>query len=138
MIRAGIVFRWLETEDTFRVPEAADFLLGQPEDGIIHGLQSPRNCSRTDLSQELAQAYRQETATAFRGQGDCLLPGIEPDGGSNVRHSQLLKLKPHKVAAITGAKIMPETYTITVNGKHIKSRLNPKHRFCIFCATTWD
>ncbi len=40
-IRAGIVFRWLETEDTFRVPEAADFVLGQPEDGVIHGLKLP-------------------------------------------------------------------------------------------------
>lgn len=40
-IRAGIVFRWLETDDTFRVPDAADFLLGQPEDGIIHGLKLP-------------------------------------------------------------------------------------------------
>ncbi len=41
MLRAGIVYRWLETEDTFRVPEAADFLLGQPDDGIIHGLRLP-------------------------------------------------------------------------------------------------
>ena len=37
IIRAGIVFRWLESEDTFRVPEAADFLLGSPEEGIIRG-----------------------------------------------------------------------------------------------------
>jgi predicted TIM-barrel fold metal-dependent hydrolase len=37
-VRAGIVFRWLEGEDTFRVPEAADFLLGPPEDGIIRGM----------------------------------------------------------------------------------------------------
>ncbi len=41
VIRAGIVFRWLETEDTFRVPEEADFLLGPPEDGIIHGMALP-------------------------------------------------------------------------------------------------
>ncbi len=39
--RAGIVFRWLESEDTFRVPKGADFLLGQPEDGIVHGLALP-------------------------------------------------------------------------------------------------
>ena len=37
-IRAGIVFRWLESDDTFRVPEAADFLLGPPEDGVIRGM----------------------------------------------------------------------------------------------------
>jgi len=41
VIRAGIVFRWLESEDTFRVPEAADFLLGSPEDGIIRGMSLP-------------------------------------------------------------------------------------------------
>jgi predicted TIM-barrel fold metal-dependent hydrolase len=39
--RAGIVFRWLESEDTFRVPEAADFLLGSPEDGLIRGMSLP-------------------------------------------------------------------------------------------------
>jgi len=39
--RAGIVYRWLESEDTFRVPVGADFLLGSPEDGVIHGLALP-------------------------------------------------------------------------------------------------
>jgi len=39
--RAGIVFRWLESEDTFRVPEDADFLLGPPEDGVIRGMSLP-------------------------------------------------------------------------------------------------
>lgn len=39
--RAGIVFRWLESDDTFRVPEEADFLLGSPEDGIIRGMSLP-------------------------------------------------------------------------------------------------
>ena len=36
--RAGIVLRWLETDDTFRVPKEADFLLGSPEDGYIKGM----------------------------------------------------------------------------------------------------
>ena len=40
-IRAGIIFHWLESEDTFRVPAAADFLLGPPEDGLIRGLSLP-------------------------------------------------------------------------------------------------
>lgn len=40
-IRAGLVFRWLENGDTFRVPEAADFLLGPPEDGVIRGMSLP-------------------------------------------------------------------------------------------------
>ena len=39
--RAGIVFRWLESQDTFRVPQAADFLLGPPEDGVIRGMSLP-------------------------------------------------------------------------------------------------
>ncbi len=39
--RAGIIFRWLETADTFRVPEGADFLLGPPEDGLIRGMSLP-------------------------------------------------------------------------------------------------
>lgn len=42
-IRAGIVFRWLESDDTFRVPEEADFLLGSPEDGIIRGMSLPHD-----------------------------------------------------------------------------------------------
>lgn len=40
-LRAGLVLRWLETADTFRVPAGADFLLGPPEDGIIRGLALP-------------------------------------------------------------------------------------------------
>jgi predicted TIM-barrel fold metal-dependent hydrolase len=39
--RAGIIYRWLETDDTFRVPEEADFLLGPPGDGVIRGMALP-------------------------------------------------------------------------------------------------
>jgi hypothetical protein len=39
--RTGIVYRWLESDDTFRVPVGADFLLGAPEDGVIRGLGLP-------------------------------------------------------------------------------------------------
>jgi hypothetical protein len=42
-IRAGLVFRWLESQDTFRVPEEADFLLGSSEDGLIRGLSLPED-----------------------------------------------------------------------------------------------
>jgi predicted TIM-barrel fold metal-dependent hydrolase len=42
-IRAGIIYRWLETEDTFRVPREADFLLGPPEDGVIRGMALPED-----------------------------------------------------------------------------------------------
>ena len=41
--RAGIIYRWLESEDTFRVPDGADFLLGAPEDGVIQGLSLPED-----------------------------------------------------------------------------------------------
>jgi hypothetical protein len=49
-LRAGIVFRWLESGDTFRVPAGADFLLGQPEDGVIRSLSLPDDA--------LAKIYR--------------------------------------------------------------------------------
>jgi len=39
--RAGMVNRWLETADEFRVPAGADYLLGPPTDGIIHGMSLP-------------------------------------------------------------------------------------------------
>ena len=39
--RAGLIFRWLESGDTFRVPETADFLLGPPEAGLIRGVSLP-------------------------------------------------------------------------------------------------
>ncbi|MGD9495297.1 MAG: amidohydrolase family protein [Armatimonadota bacterium] len=39
--RAGIVYRWLESDDEFRVPPEADFLLGPPEDGVIRGMSLP-------------------------------------------------------------------------------------------------
>jgi hypothetical protein len=41
IFRAGIVFRWLEGDDEFRMPDGADFLLGPPEDGIVRGLSLP-------------------------------------------------------------------------------------------------
>lgn len=41
--RAGIVMKWLESSDEFRVPEGADFLLGPPEDGIIRGMSLPED-----------------------------------------------------------------------------------------------
>ncbi len=41
VFRAGIIFRWLESDATFRVPDGVDVLLGKPEDGIIRGLSLP-------------------------------------------------------------------------------------------------
>jgi predicted TIM-barrel fold metal-dependent hydrolase len=46
LIRAGIIFRWLETEDEFRVPPEADFLLGSPEAGVIRGMNLKRDVLR--------------------------------------------------------------------------------------------
>jgi len=40
-LRLGIITRWLETADEFRVPEGADFVLGPPEDGIMRGIDLP-------------------------------------------------------------------------------------------------
>jgi len=44
--RAGIIYRWLESEDTFHVPDGADFLLGSPKDGVIQGLSLPGDVLR--------------------------------------------------------------------------------------------
>lgn len=40
-VRAGIVTRWLETDEEYRVPAGADFLLGPPEDGVMRGVRLP-------------------------------------------------------------------------------------------------
>jgi len=42
-VRVGLVTRWLETADEFRLPPGADFLLGPPEDGIMRGLHLPKD-----------------------------------------------------------------------------------------------
>ncbi len=39
--RAGIVKRWLSSDDEYRVPDGADYTLGPSEDGIIRGLNLP-------------------------------------------------------------------------------------------------
>ncbi len=39
--RAGLITRWLETAEEYHVPDEADFLLGDPEDGLIRGLNLP-------------------------------------------------------------------------------------------------
>jgi predicted TIM-barrel fold metal-dependent hydrolase len=41
--RAGIIYRWLESEDTFHIPRGVDFLLGAPEDGVIRGMSLPKD-----------------------------------------------------------------------------------------------
>ncbi len=38
MHRAGIVRRWLESAEEYRVPDGSDFLLGPAEDGLMRGL----------------------------------------------------------------------------------------------------
>jgi hypothetical protein len=40
--RAGIVRRWLETDDEYRVPPEVDFLLGKPADGVMRGMNLPK------------------------------------------------------------------------------------------------
>ncbi|MCX7597956.1 MAG: amidohydrolase, partial [Armatimonadetes bacterium] len=59
--RAGIIFRWLESDEEFRVPADADELLGPPEDGIIRGMALPDDV--------LARIYRDNMAS---------LAGAEP------------------------------------------------------------
>lgn len=42
-LRAQVIRRFLETGEEFRLPPGTDFLLGPPEDGIIHGLDLPED-----------------------------------------------------------------------------------------------
>lgn len=42
-IRSGIVKRWLESDDEYRLPEGADYTLGPPEDGFIRGMKLPED-----------------------------------------------------------------------------------------------
>jgi len=44
--RSGILTRWLETADEYRLPDTADFNLGPPENGIMHGLSLPEDVIR--------------------------------------------------------------------------------------------
>lgn len=39
--RSGLVARFLESDDTFSIPHGADYLLGPPDEGVIHGLALP-------------------------------------------------------------------------------------------------
>lgn len=41
--RAGIVTRWLESEDEYRVPDGADISLGPAEDGVMRGMKLPED-----------------------------------------------------------------------------------------------
>jgi len=50
-LRAGIVFRWLESDDTFNIPMGADCLLGPGEGGVIRSMSLP-----TDV---LTKIYRE-------------------------------------------------------------------------------
>jgi len=55
--RAGIVFRFLSMDETFRVPAGADFLLGPPEDGIIRGLNLPEEARHNILQANFHRIY---------------------------------------------------------------------------------
>lgn len=62
LARAGIIRRWLETDDHYRVPAEADFLLGKPEDGVARGLSLPDGVLdkiyRTNFERVVGQAPR--------------------------------------------------------------------------------
>ncbi len=53
--RAGIVYRWLETDDAFPVPETVDFLLGTAEDGLIKGMALPEETLETIYRKNFAR-----------------------------------------------------------------------------------
>jgi hypothetical protein len=41
ILRCDLLKRWLDSDETYRVPAGADMLLGPPEDGLIRGLALP-------------------------------------------------------------------------------------------------
>lgn len=41
ILRCDLLKRWLERDETYRIPAGADLLLGPPEDGLIRGLALP-------------------------------------------------------------------------------------------------
>jgi len=86
-IRAGIVTRWLETDDEFRVPEEADFLLGAPEDGVIRGLALPR---------DVLQKIYADNFVRLVGESPCPLnPGLAAE--------ECIRLA-HEVSSMTGRR----------------------------------
>lgn len=56
--RAGIIYRFLAGSETFRVPEEADFLLGPPGDGIIHGLALPEEVLKAILQDNFHRIFQ--------------------------------------------------------------------------------
>jgi predicted TIM-barrel fold metal-dependent hydrolase len=55
--RACIIYRFLTEKESFRIPEAADFLLGPPEDGIIHGLDLPEEVVKSVLQENFRRLF---------------------------------------------------------------------------------
>lgn len=45
-MRSGVVTRWLDSDEEYRVPEGADYTLGPPEDGAIRGMALPEDVRR--------------------------------------------------------------------------------------------
>lgn len=92
--RADLVRRWLETEDEFRVPPEADFLLGPPSDGVIRGMALPpevlARVYRGNFREWVGPAPKPLDATAAAelcdaiaacAQGLCGLPAEETEAG---------------------------------------------------------
>jgi len=68
--RAGIVYRFLSRQETFRVPQGADFLLGPASDGTIRGLALPQavidNISRNNFQRIFGPRPRPLDAAAAK------------------------------------------------------------------------
>ncbi|MCK4646623.1 MAG: amidohydrolase family protein [Candidatus Aminicenantes bacterium] len=78
--RAGIIYRFLTEKESFRVPEEADFLLGPPEDGIIHGLDLPEAVVKAVLQDNFRRLFGRspEKLNVTAAREECLrLAGIE-------------------------------------------------------------
>jgi predicted TIM-barrel fold metal-dependent hydrolase len=83
-IRIRLVWRFLATGETFRLPAGADFVLGPPEDGVIRGLDLP-----APVLERIAAANQRERVgprpkpldrAAVAAAGALSQPGSRPGG----------------------------------------------------------
>jgi predicted TIM-barrel fold metal-dependent hydrolase len=65
-MRAGLVSRWLETSDEFRIPDGADYVLGPPEDGVIRGIGLSKTVLATIYSGNFERLVGREPKTLNR------------------------------------------------------------------------
>lgn len=90
--RAGLVLRFLAGNDSFRVPDGADFLLGPPSGGEIQGLSLPQEVLDSILAGNFQRIFgtRPRALNIHRAREECLrLAAVEASAtGGSVEHTE--------------------------------------------------